>query len=142
MRKYDDDDDDIDKMEQTLTWISFKTTSSRDALQIETEQFEDMIELTKKDISDIEYSYSKRTFADGRLIFGLQKTKRLKLMIHWVQDFTRVSETPNIDDLYEASFRAALGVAAQRSTIWKQEAKNASPVCSEASPRKMKDDRK
>ena len=85
-----------------------------------------MLELTKKDISDLEYSYSKRTAADGRLIFGLKNTKRLKLMIHWVQDFARVSETPNIDDLDEASFRAELGVAAQKSTIRKQEAKDAS----------------
>ena len=27
-----DDDDDIDEMEQTLTWIGFNTTASRDAL--------------------------------------------------------------------------------------------------------------
>ena len=99
-----------------------------------------MLEFTEKDISDIEYSYSKRTFADGRLIFGLQKTEHLKLMIHWVQDFTRVIDTPNIDDLDEASFRAALGVAAHRSTIRKQEAKDASSVSSEASPVKLNDD--
>ena len=115
----DDNDDDINEMEQTLTWIGFNTIASRDTLQIDIEQFEDMLELAKKVILDLEYSYSKRTAADGRLIFGLQKTKRLKSMIHWVQDFARVSETPNIDKLYEASFRAALGVAAQRSTIQK-----------------------
>ena len=85
-----------------------------------------MLELTEKDISDLEYSYSKRTAADGRLIFGLQKTKCLKSMIHWVQDFARVSQTPNIDDLDEASFRSALGVAAQSSTIRKQELKDSS----------------
>ena len=101
-----------------------------------------MIELTKKDILDLEYSYSKRTAADGRLIFGLQKTKHLKSMIHWVQDFARVSKTTNIDDLDEASFRAALGVAVQRSTIRKQEAKVARSVSSKASPGKLKDDRK
>ena len=69
----DDDDDyyDIDEMEQTLTWIGFNTTASREALQIDIEQFKDMPELTKKDISDLDYSYSKRTAADGRLIFGL-----------------------------------------------------------------------
>ena len=49
----DDDDDDIDKMEQTLTWISFNATASRDALQINIEQFEDMLELTEKDILDL-----------------------------------------------------------------------------------------
>ena len=142
MSKDDNDDDNIDEMEQTLTWIGFNKTASRDALQIDIEQFEDMLELTKKYVSDLEYSYLKRTAADGRLIFGLQKTKRLKLMIHWVQDFSRVSETPNIDELDEASFRDTLGMAAQRSTIRKQEAKDASSVSSEASPGKLKDNRK
>ena len=56
MSEDDDDDDDIDEMEQTLTWICFNTISSRDALQIDIEKFEDMLELTKKDISDLEYS--------------------------------------------------------------------------------------
>ena len=101
-----------------------------------------MLELTEKHILDLEYSYSKQTAADGRLIFGLQNTKRLKSMIHWVQDFARVSKTPNINDLDEASFRSALGVAAQRSTIRKQEAKDARSVSSKASPGKLKEDRK
>ena len=49
---------------------------------------------------------------------------------------------PNIDDLDEASFRAVLGVAARRSTIRKQEVKDASSVSSKASPGKLKDDLK
>ena len=72
--KDDDDDDDIDKIEQTLIWIGFNTISSRDALQIDIEKFEDMLELVEKDISYLEYSYLKRTAADGRLIFGMQQT--------------------------------------------------------------------
>ena len=95
-------------MEQTLTWIVFNKNASMDALQMDIEQFEDMLELTEKDISDLEYSYSNRTAPYGRLIFGLQKSNRLKSMIHWVQDFSRISETPNIDDLDEASFIDAL----------------------------------
>ena len=138
----DDDDDDINKMEQTRTWIGFNTTASRGTLQINIEQFEDILKLTKKYILDLEYSYSKRTAADGRLIFVLQNTKQLKSLIHWVQDFARVSETPNIDDLYEASFWAALGFAAQRSTILKQESKDASSIRRKAYPGKLKDNRK
>ena len=105
-------DDEINDMDHTLMWIGFNKIAVRDALQIVIEQFNDMLELTEKDILDLEYSYSKRTAADGRLIFGLQNTKRLKPMIHLVEDFARVSETPNINNLDEVSFRAALGVAA------------------------------
>ena len=57
MSKDDDDDDNIDKMEQTLTWIGFNTIASRDALQIDIDPFEDMLELTEKYISYLEYSY-------------------------------------------------------------------------------------
>ena len=49
-----DEDDDIDDIDQTLMWIVFNTISSRDALQIDIEQFDDMLELTKKDTSDLE----------------------------------------------------------------------------------------
>ena len=119
MSEDDNDDDDTEETEQTLTWICFNTISSRYVIQIDIDQFEDMLELTKKDISDLEYSYSSQTAKDGTLIFDLQNTKLLKLMIHWVQDFDRVSKTPNSDDLDEASFRDALRVAAQRSTIRK-----------------------
>ena len=59
-----------------------------------------------------------------------------------MQDFARVSETPNIDELDESPFMAALGVAAQTSTIRKQEAKDASSVSIKASPGKLKEDRK
>ena len=104
----DNEYDDINNMDQNPTWIGCNTIACRDALQIDIAQFGDMLQLTKKDISDLEYSYSKHTAADGRLIFGLQRTKRLKSMMHWVQDFAIVSETTNINDLDDASFRAAL----------------------------------
>ena len=44
----DNEYDDIDDMDQTMTWIGFNTIASRDALQIDIEQFNDMLELTKK----------------------------------------------------------------------------------------------
>ena len=71
-------------MEQALTWIGFTNDANRAALRIDIAEFEDMLELSEKDISDLEYSYSKRTVGDGRFIFGLQRTKRVKAMIHWV----------------------------------------------------------
>ena len=43
MSEDDDGYDDINEMEQTLTWIGFNTTASRDVLQTNIEQFEDML---------------------------------------------------------------------------------------------------
>ena len=74
------------------------------------------------------YSVCRRASASSRWYIGCKTSLEL--------------ERPNIDDLDEASFRAALGFAAQRSTIRKQEAKYASSVSSKASPGKLKDNRK
>jgi hypothetical protein len=58
--------------------------------------------------------------------FGLQRTKRLKATLHWVQDFARVSKVPTLKGLTQESFKAAILVAAQRADIQKKEAKDTS----------------
>jgi hypothetical protein len=76
------------------------------------------------------------------MYFGLQRTKRLKATLHWVQDFARVSKVPTLEELTQESFKAAISRAAQRADIRKKEAKDASSVSSEASPGKLKDNKK
>ena len=78
----------------------------------------------------------------AELYFGLQRTRRLKATLHWVQDFARVSEVPTLEGLTQESFKAAISIAAQRADIRKKEAKDASSVSSEALPGKLKDDKK
>ena len=39
----DNDDDEINDMDQTLTWIGFNTIASRGALQIDIEKFKEML---------------------------------------------------------------------------------------------------
>jgi hypothetical protein len=76
------------------------------------------------------------------MYFGLQRTKQLKATLHWVQDFARVSEVPTLEGLTQDSFKAAISIAAQRADIRKKEAKDTSSVSSEASPGKLKDNKK
>ena len=71
-----------------LTWIGFNTIASRDALQINIEKFEDMLKITEKDISDLEYSYSKRTAADWQTCI-------------WHAKY----QAPQVDDTLGARFR-------------------------------------
>jgi len=78
----------------------------------------------------------------AELYFGLQRTRRLKATLHWVQDFARVSEVPTLDGRTQESFKAAISIAAQRADIRKKEAKDASSASSEALPGKLKDDKK
>lgn len=131
-----------DTMDVTLTWIGFNLDVNRQAIRTDIAELEDMLDITEKDISDLSESYAKRTVNDGRIIFGLQRTKRLKAMLHWVQDFYRVSAEPSIDGINAISFKEALAVAAKRAVIRKQEAKDSSSVSSEASPGKLKNGEK
>ena len=62
--------------------------------------------------------------------------------MHWVQDFTRVDEVSTFKDLEKESFVRAIAVAAQRALIRDKESKDASLVSAEASPGKLKDERK
>ena len=132
----------VNEMEDALTWIGFTVQAQRTALLGDLANFTEFSELNKKDISDLAESYGKRTVADGKFIFGLQRTKRLKAMIHWVQDFERVSEAPTTAGLVQNSFREQLVTAANRAEIRKIEAASSASVSSKASPGKLKDKRK
>ena len=132
----------VNIMNQVLIWIGFDVVANRQALRSEIAEIKDMVDLTEKDITELQESYAKRTQNAGRMYFGLQRTKRLKATLHWVQDFARVSEVPTLEGLTQESFKAAISIAAQRADIRKKEAKDASSVSSEASPGKLKDDKK
>ena len=98
--------------------------------------------LTEREISDLEKSYAKCPGKTGGIFFGLQGTKKIKSLMYWLQDFTRVDKVPTFNKLDKESFTRAIAVAAQRDLIWDKESKDASAVSAEASPRKLKDERK
>jgi len=132
----------VNIMNQALIWIGFDIVANRQALRSEIAEIKDMVDLTEKDITELQESYAKRTQNAGRMYFGLQRTKQLKATLHWVQDFARVSEVPTLEGLTQDSFKAAISIAAQRADIRKKEAKDTSSVSSEASPGKLKDNKK
>jgi len=72
---------------QVLIWIRFDVVANRQALRSERAEIEDMLDLTEKDITELQELYAKRTQNAGQMYFGLQRTKRLKATLHWVQDF-------------------------------------------------------
>jgi hypothetical protein len=134
--------DNLTPMEQAITWIGF-TPNQRGAIINEIgDTFNEVESLTSKDISDLAESYAKRTVADGRINFGLQRIKRLKAFIHWVMDFKRVNKIPTIEGLNQESFCEALRVAEQRAAIRKEESDSSDAIVKDASPGKLKDERK
>jgi hypothetical protein len=69
-------------------WIGFDQVATRDRIREEGfETFADLATMKEKDIRDLAESYSRRTIADGRSIFGLRRIRFMNGLIHWVQDY-------------------------------------------------------
>ena len=66
---------------------------------------------TEKDISDLSTDFSGRTQANGKIHLGMCRTKRMRVLIHWVQDFYCISRDPNIVDMNEVMFIKHLDTA-------------------------------
>ena len=73
---------------KALEWIGFNTESGREAIIGEGfEYFKELAVNISKDIESLSYSFAKRTVADERITFGLQRTNRIKAMVSWALDF-------------------------------------------------------
>ncbi|KAI2491295.1 hypothetical protein MHU86_23277 [Fragilaria crotonensis] len=131
-------------MDTALLWIGFDQEATRERLRAEGfDTFDDLNGMKEKDIRDLADSYVRRTVADGRTIFGLKRTRYLIGLIHWVQDFARVGETPSLDGIEDAvQFKAVLDIASYRADVRKVEKEQSDTVSKAADPGKFKNERK
>jgi hypothetical protein len=128
-----------------LQWIGFDNLATRNRLRTEGfEAFEDLASMKEKDIRDLAESYGRRTVADGRFIFGVRRIRYLLGLIHWVQDFKRISGNPSLDEFggNPIAFRQALDDASNRADVRKIEKDQSDTVSKAADPGKFKDERK
>lgn len=110
----------IYSLRQILHWIGFVTDNQKDNLVNDAfGSYEDLKVLNEKDITTMNSGFSNRTANDGRMHFGTNRTKRIKALIHWVQDFYRVSKVPTIIGLSQVLFKAELERALAREEIRK-----------------------
>jgi hypothetical protein len=117
---------------QCLEWMRF-VGQEQVALGAELGTIERVSSLTKKDVLALQTSYASRTLAEGRIHFGLARTKLLLALADWVKEFARIGEEPSIDDFDEANFLEALSVAEQRASIRALEKDSAGTRAREAS---------
>ncbi len=63
--------------------------------------------------------FAARTAGNGKVILGMRRLMRLKGVVHWVQDFKRVSREAAVDGVADMvdgpTFLAALDVARDRA---------------------------
>jgi hypothetical protein len=81
------------------------------------------------------------TPATNRVFFGMARSKLLKTMDHWAQDFDRIDEAPTLDSLDAPQFLAELRTAAERARICKQLISGSEACAKEASPGKLKSEK-
>jgi hypothetical protein len=131
-----------DSLDAILEWIGFEEEVEREAILDEAfEDWEDLFNLKSSDIDNLNSDFCKKE-GDEKIQFGLKRTRRLKNLILWVQDYYRCGEDPSIEDMDEASFLESLGVAATRAEIRKSLIDQADSTGREASPGKLKDEDK
>ena len=73
---------------QCLEWIGFGDVQPRNAI-IDEGRFDRLTEfynINETDIRDMAESFSKRSPAANRIIFGMRRIKWLISMMHWAQD--------------------------------------------------------
>jgi len=81
--------------------------------------------LEAEDIKDLSVTLGRLPANGGRVSFGIARTKRLIVMMHWVQDHERVSLTANVavgttEDSMRGVWSRALERANARATVEKQ----------------------
>ena len=134
--------DEDDTILQCLFWMSF-TRAQRSTLTDEAiGTYDDIRMLTMSDIEMMAKDYASRTIADGRMNWGGRKLKLMKGLVHWTQDFYRVSRTPSITGLTKDTFRAALNMALRRDEIRHNMRKQTKTAAEAATPGPLESERK
>ena len=107
-----------DIIRQSLAWMGFNTDAQRSRILDEAfGSFEDIRSTDESDIDAMVKDLTARAQANGRILVGIRRTKLLKGFAHWIQDFNRISGTPDIEGLNMRTFREALGVALRREEV-------------------------
>ena len=131
-------------VDQCLDWIGFGILNQRASISTEAgfNSLNDLNEIEEKDIRDMADSFQKRTIAN-RIKFVTRHTKWLVTMMHWVQDFSRCSRQPTIDDFVMSNdFKHVLLTAAQCAFLCKVDMDQVNTISKAADPGKLKDERK
>ena len=110
----------IDQKRIILTWIGFNEQANRASITNDASiNYADMQTLKEKDITNLSNSFGRRTEKNGKIDFGIRRTKKLKFMLHWTQDFARISKVPTIIGLTESQFLVEINTTGERTDVRK-----------------------
>jgi hypothetical protein len=130
-------------MLQILHWIGFCTEPQREALFADCfGSFEDLkVLLTEKDVTTMSSDFGGSQAVRDHIHFGTRRTKSVKGLVNWVQDFYHVSETPSIIGLNEITFQQQLERALARADIRASLKNQGSTAANTATPGALKSEK-
>ena len=136
------DEEEDTPMEQVLIWIGFEEEEKRETIIDHFgENLKDFIGMTEDDLTEEIKALGNRRTAAERLNFGLQKARKFKGVLHWVQDCDRINKAPSIEGYDQLSFNRALEVSLDRAAIRKDSVKDRQSRAEAAMPEKLKDEK-
>ena len=125
-------------LQTVLDWIGFNQAAVRNALEAELTDLESMKGLTYKDVRDLRDSFASRTRNEGKIYFGINRTKRLQSLIDYVQDQERINKPIDITTYANAAeFVEALNVSKERAEVRANDEESMEARAKEASPGKL-----
>ena len=78
----------LNQIHDILTWIGFTTIAQWNVITNDVfPTFDDILSLKDKDIKELNEALVRRSATNGRIHFGIRRTKKLKSMLHWFQEF-------------------------------------------------------
>lgn len=126
----------MESMQNLLMTVGFDEGEVQRLVQENFGDPEDFRFLNEKDLKTLSETYERRTAANGRLVFGMARTKRLIGLMHWIQDCYRCSAPIDPEKFDVIAIEEALA----RAEVRKKEVDGESTMASEASPGKFKDE--
>ena len=85
--------------------------------------------------------YVNWTLILGKLNFGIRRIKKLKVLLHWVQYFRRISELPSVEGITGDDFLMQFDRALERTKVRKHYCDDSDKKSKEASPDPLKSER-
>ena len=98
----------LEGMDFLLNAIGFNIAEERERImEAGLADYEDFRYLVEKDIRDMAEEFGKRTQQNGRIIFGLGRTKKLTGVMHWIQDCHHTSDILDHNNFNEQALAEA-----------------------------------
>ena len=130
------------QVKQSLHWIGFGTEFMKDNIYDDLiSSFSDLFTMNFDDVNTMAKDYVNQALILGKINFGICRIKKLKALLHWAQEFRRISDWPSVEGMTGDDFLLQLDRALEQTKVQKQYHEDSDKKSKEALPGPMKSER-